>query len=173
MTNASINENSSIEIKEVLFDSNTLMEVRDFDKSNFYGQLNLNPSWYLSRYLRKTAFIAYAPFQEIVGYIATVPIKKELYDTIVNGIIFDDIYVNPHLYIEDSHYIYIPSVLVQTGYRDKQLGSTLIEKVLDKYKNKSICCITISIGGYRLAKKYFTHKCNIIEGYDVFVKEPN
>jgi len=167
----------TIEIKTEYLDEKTLEKTRLFDEYTFYGNMNLTKEWYKMRYKSyHSIFTVYdnsVTFCDgtckFIGYIAAIPITKELYDTISSGIIYDDINVNPNMFLKQSQYVYIPSIVLDEKYRNLGIGSMLFKKVLEKYNNHFLCGITISKNGFNLFKKYMQHKCNIMKDHDVFI----
>jgi len=159
-----------VTIKEEFFTDETLKKIMKFDSDVFYEDYHLTEEWYKARYKpHHSMFVAYYK-KYIIGYVCAVPIEEKLYDTIVSGILTDDINVNPNLFVKDSKFIYLPSVVIAEQFRNKGIGSRLMEKVISKYKNKFLCCITISGGGYNLADKYMNKACSAGSDHDVFIR---
>ena len=73
-------------IEEVKLTKENLIKIKEIDNT-FYTKENISLDWYLERYTEKHSAILLLDKDEIVGYIISVPIKKELYDTIINGVI--------------------------------------------------------------------------------------
>lgn len=80
----------------------------------------------------------------MVIHIVLVPIKKELYDAIINGVLLNDLDVNPAMYVNNSNYNYIVSCVIKEKYIHKNYGKLLVENVLHDLKNCYVCCLTIS-----------------------------
>ena len=73
-------------IVEEKLTKNKLLEIQKIDKE-FYNDDLLNTAWYLKRYNEKHKGIFLLDNKKIVGYLVSVLIKKELYETITNGIL--------------------------------------------------------------------------------------
>lgn len=156
-----------IEVRNLSKDN--LLEIQKIDKK-FYNDDLLNIDWYLKRYNEKHKGIFLLDNEKIVGYLVSVPIKKELYEAITNGVLINDLYINPSMFIEDSNYHYIVSCVILKEYQEKGYGSLMMSKLFKNSKGK-FCALTISNKGYNLAKKFLNLKININEEISVFEKE--
>ena len=84
-------------VKEVSLTRETLEEIRKIDLE-FYPNIGLI-DWYLSRYKPwHSAFVALDD-GKMIGYFVAVPVRKELYDAILNGVMVDDLGINPDMYL--------------------------------------------------------------------------
>ena len=82
-----------ITVRETSLTGETLEAIREIDLE-FYpniGQID----WYLARYKPWHSAFAAMDGGKMVGYFVAVPVRKELYDAIVNGVLVDDLGVSP------------------------------------------------------------------------------
>ena len=157
----------SLEIKEVKLTKDNLLKIKVVDDT-FYKSDKLNLDWYLERYEGKSKAVLLLDEDKCAGYIVSVPIRKELYDTITCGVIVNDVQVSPKMFTDESLYYYVVSCVILDDYRERGYGSKMLEMVLrDK---KRYCALTVSDEGYHLAKKYMDFKMNVYENVNVFVK---
>lgn len=63
-----------------------LKKTKELDDT-FYNDKVLTFEWYKKRYDENHNTLLFIDNEEIVGYLVSIPIKKELYNTIVNGTI--------------------------------------------------------------------------------------
>lgn len=159
-----------MKIEKVFLTKTNLIEIEKID-DQFYVDAITGIEWYLERYNEN--HYAYCLFDDdnIVGYIVSVPIKKELYDAITNGVLLNDLHINPKMFVNESEYNYIVSCVIKKEYRNKKYGELLINKIIDDLKNSYACCLTISKGGYVLASKYMKLKMNLNDKVSVFVNK--
>ena len=93
----------------------------------------------------------------LVGYIISVPIKKELYDRFLAGELTNDVEISSELFIELSNYYYLSSCVLKGDYRGKGYGTELLQRVVDD-NSKNYIAISVSAGGYNLLSKYMNCK---------------
>lgn len=155
-------------IEEVKLTKENLIKIKEIDNT-FYTKENISLDWYLERYTEKHSAILLLDKDEIVGYIISVPIKKELYDTIMNGVIINDLQINPQMFIDESEYYYIVSCVILEKYRFKSYASKMLEKILNK--EKKYCALTITTSGYHLVEKYMNFKVNVYKDINVFTRD--
>ena len=156
-----------ISVKEVSLTKDVLEEIRKIDLE-FYPNIGAI-DWYLARYRPwHTAFLA-LDGEKIIGYLAAMPVQKELYDAIVNGVLVDDLGVNPNMYLQESAYYYAGSIVIRKEYWGQHISRRLIDLFFSKYADKKICALTVSKAGYHLASRYFTLAKQISENVGVFV----
>ena len=154
-------------VREVSLARETLEEIRKIDLE-FYP--NIGPiGWYLSRY--KTWHSAFAAMDDgkMIGYFVAVPVRKELYDAILNGVLVDDLGVSPDMYLKESEYWYAVSVVIRKEYRGRNIGRQLFDAYFRKYPDKKTCLLAVSGGGRRLAEHYFSLVKDVSENVAVFV----
>ncbi|MBE6147225.1 MAG: GNAT family N-acetyltransferase [Firmicutes bacterium] len=158
-----------MEVKKIFLTKENLLEIQKID-DNFYTNAITGIDWYLERYNKN--HYAYCLFDDdkIVGYIVSVPIKKELYDTIVNGVLLNDLHINPQMFLNESNYNYIVSCVIKEEYRYKNYGKLLMETLLNDLKDSYACCLTISKAGYKLANNYLKLKMKLNDEVSVFEK---
>ena len=141
-----------MKIEKVFLTKDNLLKIESID-DEFYKNAITGIEWYLKRY--NEHHYAYCLFDKdsIVGYIVSIPIKKEVYDAIINGVLVNDLDINPDMFINNSNYHYIVSCVLNDGYRNQGYGKELMKKVLNDI-NGQACCLTISKEGFILAKKF-------------------
>ena len=157
----------TIAIKEVSMTKEVLEQIRQIDLAVYP---NIGPiDWYLARYKPwHTAFAAMAG-GEIVGYVASLPAKKELYDAIANGVLIDDLGINPDMFQEDSEYCYLGSVVLKPAYRGRNISRRLLDAFVETHRDKKVCMIAVSQAGRRLAEHYFSLAKELPGGIGIFV----
>ena len=157
-----------ITIKRVKLTKDVLKEIRRID-TEFYP--NISFDWYLSRYKPyHSAFVAESD-GKIVGYVGAFPVRKELYDAVLNGVLVDDLCINPAMYLEESAYYYAGSFAIQKAYQKQGIGIQLVGALLEAYQDKKICVLTVTKEGYTLAERFFLHAQHVSENVDVFVSK--
>ena len=159
-----------MKIEKVCLTKENLLKIEKIDDS-FYENAITGIDWYLERYNSQHYAYCLIDKNEIVGYIVSVPIKKELYDAITHGVLINDLHINPDMYVTESKYNYIVSCVIKKEYRYKNYGKILMEKVLDNLNNCYACCLTISKDGYKLANKYLKLKMKLNDDVSVFEKK--
>ena len=154
-------------VKEVSMTRETLEEIRKIDLE-FYPNIG-SIDWYLSRYKPwHSAFVAMDD-EQIIGYFVAMPVRKELYDTILYGVLVDDLGINPDMYLKESEYYYAVSIVIQEAYRGRNISKQLFDMYFSKYPDKKTCALAVSRDGYRLAGHYFSLVKNISENVAAFV----
>ena len=160
---------SMLTVREVSLTRDILEEIRKIDLA-FYpniGQID----WYLSRYKPwHSAFVAMDD-GKLIGYFVAVPVRKELYDAVLNGVLVDDMGINPDMYLKESEYYYAVSIVIQEAYRNRNISRQLLDMYFGKHPDKKTCLLAISKGGYHLAEHYFTLVKAISENVGVFVSQ--
>ena len=158
-------------VREVSLTRETLEEIRKIDLE-FYP--NIGPiDWYLSRYKPWHSVFAAMDDEKMAGYFVAVPVRKELYDAVLSGVLVDDLGVNPEMYLEESEYFYAVSVVVQKAYRGRNLSRQLLDAYFSKYPDKKTCLLAVSRNGYRLAGHYFSLVKDLPGNIGVFVSRPS
>ena len=153
-------------MREVSLTRETLEEIRKIDLE-FYPNIGLI-DWYLSRYKPwHSAFVALDD-RKIIGYFVAVPVRKELYDAILNGVMVDDLGINPDMYLPESEYYYAVSIVVQEAYRGRNISRQLLDAYFSKYPDKKTCLLAVSKGGHHLAEHYFSLVKDLSENVAVF-----
>ena len=156
-------------IEKIYLTKENLLKIEKIDDS-FYTNAITGIDRYLERYNEKHYAYCLIDENEIVGYILSVPIKKELYDAIINGVLVNDLHINPDMYLNESEYNYIVSCVIKKEYRYKNYGKLLMETALSDLNNCYVCCLTISKDGYKLANKYLKLKMKLNDDVSVFEK---
>ncbi len=153
-------------VEKISLTKDNLLKIKSIDET-FYKS-NLDIDWYLERYTNKhNGYILYDN-DKAVGYIVSVPIKKEFYDALINGVLLNDININPNMFIEDSYYNYIVSIVILEEYRHQGMGNLLLETLINNAKKGLYCALTISKEGSILANKYMNLKLKINNEVSVY-----
>jgi len=156
-----------IRIENVNLTKDNLIKIKQIDNL-FYKEDILTLDWYLERYNENHNGILLLDNNECVGYLVAIPIKKELYKTITNGVLVNDLYINPNMIVNKSKYYYIVSSVILDDYRHKGYGKEMMKELL-KSKKGIYCALTITEDGYNLAKKFMKLKLKINNNTNVFV----
>ena len=158
---------SAIVIKEVSLTKDVLEEIREIDLQvyPYIGSID----WYLARYKPwHSAFVA-MDNEKIVGYLASLPARKELYDAILNGVLIDDLGINPDMFLKESAYYYVGSIALKAAYRGRNISRQLLDAFIGRHGDKKACLIALSNEGYHLAEHYFSLVKNLSGGIGIFV----
>ena len=158
---------STIVIKEVSLTKDVLEEIRQIDLQVYPSIGSID--WYLARYKPWHTALAAMDNGEIVGYIASLPARKELYDAILNGVLIDDLGINPDMFLKDSEYCYAGSVVLKTAYRGGNISRRLLDAFMERHRDKKVCLIAVSKEGRRLAEHYFSLAKELPGGIGIFV----
>lgn len=154
---------NDLDIIKVNLTKDNLEKIYEIDQC-FY---NLDISWYLDRYSENNCAYVLVDNKKYVGYILSVPIKEILYNALCNGVLIDDVNINPKMYIKESKYYYIVSCVILPKYRNKGYGSKLMECVIKDTLGKCVS-LALTIDGYRLLNRYLPNKKNIYKNIFVF-----
>ena len=158
-----------ITTKEVSLTRDVLEEIRKIDLQ-VYGNIS-GIDWYLSRYRPwHSAFVA-MDGGRIIGYVTAVPVRKDLYDAILNGVLVDDLGINPDMFVRDSEYMYASSIVIEKAYRKQNTGRLLAELMTARFRGKKLCLMTVTREGRKLAGYCFRHWKKLTDDVDVFVSE--
>ena len=142
-----------MKIEEVKLSKENLEIIRNIDVT-FYKDPRLTIDWYMERYNENhTGILLLNEENQNVGYLVCVPIKKELYDQFVSGMLADDVEVDPDMFLKESKYNYIVSTVILDGYRKKGYGTQMLEHLMKDSKGKNYCAISVSREGYLLLNK--------------------
>ena len=154
-------------VKEVSLTRETLEEIRRIDLE-FYPNIGLI-DWYLSRYKPWHSAFAAMDDEKMIGYFVAVPVRKELYDAILSGVLVDDLGVNPDMFVKESEYYYAVSIVIQKEYRGRNISRQMLDAYFSKYPDKKTCLLAVCKSGYRLAGHYFSLVKDISENVGVFI----
>lgn len=155
-------------IEEINLTKDNLIKMKQIDDT-FYKKDNITLEWSLERYNDIHKGLLLFNQDKVVGYMAAVPIKKELYDTIVNGVITNDLQINPNMFVDESDYYYIVSCVILKEYRGKGYGTKMLKLILEN-KEKNYCTLTISEDGYNLVKSHMDLKTKVYKNIYAFEK---
>ena len=158
---------STIAIKEVSMTKEVLEQIREIDLQVYPNIGSID--WYLARYKPWHTALAAMDNGEIVGYIASLPARKELYDAILNGVLIDDLGINPDMFLKDSAYCYAGSVVLKTAYRGGNISRRLLDSFMERHRDKKVFLIAVSKEGRHLAEHYFSLAKELPGGIGVFV----
>lgn len=87
-----------MKIKKINLTKANLLKIQDLDDL-FYTDAITGIKWYLERYSKNHfAYVLVDENEKYYGYVMALPIKKELYDAITNGVITNDLYINPKIF---------------------------------------------------------------------------
>ena len=158
-----------ITVDEVSLTKEILEEIRKIDLE-FYP--NIGPiDWYLSRYKPWHSAFAAMDDGKMIGYFVAVPVRKELYDAILNGVLADDLGVSPDMFLKESEYYYAVSIVIQEAYRGRNISRQLLNAYFSRHPDKKTCLLAVSRNGYRLAEHYFSLVKEIPGNIGVFVSQ--
>ena len=159
-----------ITVEEVSLTKEILEEIRKIDLE-FYP--NIGPiDWYLSRYKPWHSAFAAMDDGKMIGYFVAVPVRKELYDAILNGVLADDLGVSPDMFLKESEYYYAVSVVIRQAYRGRNISRQLLDAYFSRHPDKKTCLLAVSRNGYRLAGHYFSLVKDISGNIGAFVSHP-
>lgn len=158
-----------MKFEEANLTKENLIKIEEIDNT-FYKNDITGIDWYLQRYNENHKAILLFDNDKVVGYCVYVPIKKELYEALVNGVLINDVNINPKMYVNKSEYNYVVSSVILKEYRGKGYATLMFKKLL-KNKTGKFVALTISNDGYKLASKFMDFKLKISDEINVFVKE--
>lgn len=148
--------------------SDVIDVIINIDKS-YYNDL-YEEKWYKERYNRFHYAYVLMDEEKPVGYILSVPIRKQLYDAIKSGVLVNDYDVNPNMIVNESYYNYITSCVILDEYRNKGYGKNLLETLFQNGRGFYITLTTNNIS-YRLCRSYMNEMLKINNLMYVFEKE--
>ena len=158
-----------ITTKEVSLTRDILEEIRRIDLEVYKNISGID--WYLSRYKPwHSAFVAMDD-SRIIGYVTAVPVRKVLYEAVLNGVLVDDLGINPNMFIQESEYMYASSIVIAKEYRKQSISGRLVEMLADRFRGKKICLMSVTEEGRRLAGHYFRHWMRLTDDVDVFISK--
>ena len=153
-------------VLEVSLTREVLEEIRKIDLE-FYPNIG-SIDWYLSRYKPWHSAFAAMDGEKMIGYFVAVPVRKELYDAILNGVLVDDLGVNPNMFLKESEYCYAVSIVIRKAYRGRNIGRQMLDMYFSKVPDKKTCLLAVIKDCYRLAEHYFSLVKDLSEGVGVF-----
>src|SRR5574344_1061289 len=119
-----------MKIKKIYLTKENLLKIQDLDDL-YYVNTITGINWYLERYNENNfAYVIVDEHEKYCGYIMAAPITKEFYNAITSGVIINDVYVNPKMFINKSNYYYIYSIVILEEYRKKGFGIKLLNELL-------------------------------------------
>ena len=149
-------------IRKVNLNKENLLKIKDIDDI-IYKDYHLTLDFYLERYNDKHTAFVLIDDKNIVGYLVSVPVKKELYEAIINGTMTNDLHINSKMFINDSKYNYLTSIAMLKKYRGKGFGKKLFEAFLEEAKGSNVA-LSVTTDGYNMCNKYMT-LVNEIDGH--------
>ena len=156
-------------VKEVSLTRETLEEIRKIDLE-FYPNIG-SIDWYLSRYKPWHSAFAAMDDERMVGYFVAVPVRKELYDAVLNGVLVDDLGVSPDMYLKESEYYYAVSIVIRQAYRGRNISRQMFDMYFSRHPDKKTCLLAVSRSGRRLAEHYFSLVKDIPGNVGIFVSQ--
>ncbi len=142
--------------------------IRNID-SNFCDNLK-DIEWYIKRYNRFHYAYMLVEGEKPVGYLLSVPIRKQFYDAIKSGVLMGDYDINPNMYLTESYYNYIVSCVILDEYRNNGYGDALINALFETGRGIYIM-LTRTTDGYKLANSCMNEILKIDNFTFVFEKE--
>lgn len=155
-----------MEVRRINLTKENLKKIKKIDDT-FYKDDELTIEWYTERYNDKHQAIVLMDGDDVVGYVVPVPINKRFYRAIKDGIIVNDVYVNPKMMLNRSKYKYIISCVILDRYRHKGYGTLMIEELFKHAKGYYIA-LTITKDGYHTFSKYMRLVNTVNEDVHVF-----
>ena len=147
-----------------------LQEIKELNK-DFYGNIILE--WYVNPNIYTAKCICYRNKQkQLKGYILVTCISKLYYQALVKGVYTDELDTNYILYVPNSAYWYITSVVIAKEEQHKGIATQLLAYLL-QYPFEHICAITVTKEGNLLFSKYLnkieqlSEECFIFENVKV------
>lgn len=158
-----------MKIEKIYLTKDNLTKIKNIDDLCYNEENKTDLNWYLERFTpNHIAYVILDENNNYIGYIIAVPIKKELYDAITNGVLINDLNINPAMFIASSKYNYIVSFVILEGYRHQGLGINLIKNIINIVEKGKYCALTISEDGEMIAKKFMHLKHQINDKTAVF-----
>lgn len=155
-----------IGLENVKLTTEYLKIIKNID-DEFYKNELLTLDWYKERYNENHDGLLLVDDKNYVGYLVSVPIKKELYKAIIGGTLTNDLYVNPKMFLKSSKYYYIASIVILENYRNYGYASMMLRKLFQNNKGK-FCALTITKDGFNLASKFMKYKIKINDDVNIF-----
>lgn len=135
-----------------------LTEIKELNKE-FYGNAVLE--WYIDPKVSDAKCIYYRNTEgKIKGYALVTCISEPYYNALVNGDSIDKINIDYDLYVKQSDYWYLNSIVVAKENRQEGIGTQIMEELM-KIPFKHLCAFTVSEGGKALLSKYLNVVCQI------------
>lgn len=157
-----------MKIEKIPLNKENLIKIKKIDDLYFTEDIT-DLNWYLERYTTKhTAYVIKDNQDNYQGYIIAVPIKKVLYKAITNGVLINDININPDMFVNKSKYHYIASFVILEKHRHKGLGLKLIKSIIKLVDKGYYCALVMSNEGDAISKKYMHLKKKINENISVY-----
>ena len=155
-------------IEKINLTKDNLIKIKEIDDL-FYTDDHIDLDWYLERYNSKhIGYLLLNDHNVCIGYIVSVPVKKELYDALIKGVLVNDLNINPDMFIDKSKYNYIVSFIILEEYRHQGLGLELIKNIIKTVDKGFYCALTVSQEGAAISKKFMHLKKQINDDIAVF-----
>lgn len=154
-------------IKKEKLTKDVLHKIKNIDDL-FYTDIDLSTSWYLERYNEEHYGYLIYDDNNCFGYIVSVPIKKELWDALLNGVMTNDYYINPKMFINESDYNYIVSCNILKEYQCNGYGTMLMKELIKESKGY-LCALTVTKEGFLLASKYLKLQNEINDNIEIMI----
>ena len=158
-----------MKIEKIYLTKDNLEKIKNIDDTFYKGKNKSKIDWYLNRYTSNHfAYVIKDDNDNYIGYIGAVPIKKELYEAFIKGVLINDIDINPQMFVEKSKYFYIISFVILEEYRHQGLGLKLIKNIIKTIDKGRYIALTVSKEGEVTAKKFMHLKKQINDDIAVF-----
>lgn len=130
-----------MKIEKIYLTKDNLKKIKKIDDLYYKGENKTDLNWYLERFSSKhIGYVLLNGKSEYIGYIISVPVKKELYDALIGGVLVNDININPDMFINKSKYNYIVSFVILEEYRHMGLGVELIKNIINIVDKGLLLC---------------------------------
>ena len=137
-----------------------IKEIKELNKE-FYGNAVLE--WYINPNILNTLCACYRNEQgELKGYIFATCISELYYKALIKGEYIEELEDKYVLYVKESPYWYISSVVVAKSEQQKGIGTQLLKCLMER-PFEHLCAVTISEEGKALLSKCLTVKEQISE----------
>ncbi len=144
-----------MKIEKVYLTKENLIKIKKINDLCYSNENKIDINWYLDRFTANhIAYILLDTNNNYIGYIITVPIKKELYDAITNGVLISDLNINPRMFVDSSKYNYIVSLVILDEYRHQAFDINLITNIINIVEKGKYCALTTTSDGAYIAKKF-------------------
>ena len=145
-----------------------LEEIKALNK-DFYGNAVLE--WYINPNITSALCACYRnECNELKGYIFATCISELYYKALIKGDYIEELEDKYVLYVNNSPYWYISSVVVDKKYQRQGIGLQLLDCLLE-YPFEHLCAVTVSKAGKALLSKRLDIKEQISDGCFILERE--
>ena len=155
-----------IQVEKVTDD--LLREIKELNK-DFYGNAVLE--WYINPNILNAVCVCYRDTNGILrGYIFVTCISELYYKALIKGDYIEELEDKYILYVKQSPYWYISSVVVDREYQRKGIATQLLNTLM-QHPFEHLCAVTVSKEGKALLSKCLDVKEQISENCFILEKE--